>query len=71
VVFDGAEIGTGAIVRDSIVGRGAIIGENAVLTGVVIGDGAYIGPGNELRHGARVWPKVRLEHTSVRFSTDA
>ncbi|HTU73481.1 MAG TPA: NDP-sugar synthase [Trebonia sp.] len=71
VVFDGAEIGEGAIVRDSIVGRGAAICEGAILDGVVIGDEAYIGPGNELRRGARVWPKVRLEHTSVRFSSDA
>jgi len=36
----------------------------------VIGDGAYIGPGNELAHGIRVWPGVRLEPTSVRFSSD-
>jgi mannose-1-phosphate guanylyltransferase len=71
VVFDSAEIGPGAVVRDSIVGRGAIIADGAIVCGVVIGDGAYIGPGNELRHGARVWPKVRLEHTAVRFSTDA
>ncbi|HUN37573.1 MAG TPA: NDP-sugar synthase [Trebonia sp.] len=71
VVFDGAEIGVGAVVRDSIVGRGAVVCEGAILNGVVIGDEAYIGPGNELRHGARVWPKVRLEHTSVRFSSDA
>ena len=71
VVFDGAEIGSGAVVRDSIVGRGAVISEGAILNGVVIGDEAHIGPGNELRHGARVWPKVRLEHTSVRFSSDA
>ena len=70
VVFDAAEIGAGAVVRDSIVGRGAVIADGAVLAGVVIGDEAYIGPGNELRSGARVWPKVRLEQTSVRFSAD-
>ena len=32
-----------------------------VLDGVVIGDAARIGPGNELRHGLRVWPGVRAE----------
>ena len=37
----------------------------------VEGDGARIGPGNELRAGARVWPGVELPATSVRFSTDA
>ncbi|HLH83090.1 MAG TPA: NDP-sugar synthase [Trebonia sp.] len=71
VVFDEATIGAGAVVRDSIVGRGATIAEGAVLDGVVIGDGAFVGPGNELARGIRVWPGVRLEPTSVRFSSDA
>jgi mannose-1-phosphate guanylyltransferase len=71
VVFDEAEIGAGAVVRDSIVGRGATIAECAVLDGVMIGDGAFIGRGNELARGMRVWPGVRLEPTSIRFSSDA
>jgi mannose-1-phosphate guanylyltransferase len=71
VVFDAAAIGAGAIVRDSIVGRGARIGDGALLTGVVIGDEAIVGPGNELMRGARVWPGVCLEPTSIRFSSDA
>jgi mannose-1-phosphate guanylyltransferase len=71
VVFDSASIAAGAVVRDSIVGRGALIGEGAVLSGVVIGDAAIVGPGNELARGARVWPGVRLEPTSIRFSSDA
>jgi len=80
VIFDGATIGAGAVVRNSIVGRDAVICGNttddgahisgAVLDGALIGDGAYIGPGNELTAGLRVWPGVRLEQTSVRFSTD-
>ncbi len=71
VVFDGAAIGAGAIVRMSIVGRNATIAAGAVLDGGVIGDGAFVGSGNELAHGMRVWPGVRLEPTSVRFSSDA
>ena len=71
VVFDEATIGAGAVVRDSIVGRGAEIAGGAHLDGVVIGDGAYVGAGNELARGLRLWPGVRLEPTSVRFSTDA
>jgi mannose-1-phosphate guanylyltransferase len=71
VLFDGAIIGAGAVIRDSIVGFGATIGDGAVLDGVIIGDRAFIGPGNELARGLRVWPDVRLEPTSVRFSTDA
>ena len=71
VIFASATIGAGAVVRDSIVGRGATIAEGAVLDGAVIGDGAFVGPGNELARGIRVWPGVRLEPTSVRFSSDA
>jgi mannose-1-phosphate guanylyltransferase len=36
----------------------------------VVGDGAFIGAGNELARGIRIWPNVRLEPTSVRFSAD-
>jgi mannose-1-phosphate guanylyltransferase len=70
VVFDGATIGAGAVVRDSIVGFGARIDDGAVLDGVIVGDRAFIGSGKELARGLRVWPDVRLEPTSVRFSTD-
>lgn len=70
VVFDDARVGAGAVVRDSIVGRGAVIEGGAVIEAAVIGDGASIAAGNELARGLRVWPNVRLEPTSVRFSTD-
>ncbi|HEX8007566.1 MAG TPA: NDP-sugar synthase [Trebonia sp.] len=71
VLFDDASVGAGAVVHGSIVGRGATIAAGAALDGVVVGDGAFVGPGNELARGMRVWPGVRLEHTSVRFSSDA
>jgi mannose-1-phosphate guanylyltransferase len=71
VLFEHARIGRGAIVRDSIVGRGAVIEGGAVIDGAVIGDRASIACGNELARGIRVWPDIRLEPTSVRFSADA
>ncbi len=71
VLFDGAAVGEGAVVRDSILGRGVVVAPGAVLDDAVIGDGAFIGAGNELARGIRVWPGVRLEPTSVRFSSDA
>jgi len=70
VLFDEARVGEGAVVRDSIVGRGAVVAPGAVLNDAVIGDGAFVGPGNELARGIRVWPGVRLEPTSIRFSSD-
>jgi mannose-1-phosphate guanylyltransferase len=71
VLFDGSAVGAGAVVRDSILGRGAVVAPGAVLDEAVVGDGAFIGSGNELARGIRVWPDVRLEPTSVRFSSDA
>jgi mannose-1-phosphate guanylyltransferase len=70
VLFDSAAVGGGAVVRDSIVGRGAVVAPGAVLDDAVVGDDAFIGAGNELARGIRVWPGVRLEPTSVRFSSD-
>jgi mannose-1-phosphate guanylyltransferase len=70
VLFDGAMVAAGAHVRDSAIGYGAIVGSGAFLDGVVVGDRAVVGPGNELVHGARVWPGVALSETSIRFSSD-
>jgi mannose-1-phosphate guanylyltransferase len=70
VLFDAASVGEGAVVRDSIVGRAAVVAPGAVLDGALVGDGAFIGSGNELARGIRIWPGVRLEPTSVRFSSD-
>ena len=71
VLLDGAVVEEGAVVEDSVIGAGAHVGAGAVISGCVIGDRAQIGAGNELRHGARVWPDVELPATAVRFSTDA
>jgi mannose-1-phosphate guanylyltransferase len=71
VLFDGVSVGAGATVRASVVGAGARIGDGAVLDGAVIGAGAEVSGGNELLHGVRVWPGVRLDGTAIRFSTDA
>ncbi len=71
VLFDGARVGPGAVVRDSILGAGSHIEAGAVIEGAVIGDRAVVGAGNELARGLRLWPGVRLEPTSVRFSSDA
>jgi mannose-1-phosphate guanylyltransferase len=71
VLFDSAVVGDGAVVRDSILGRGAEVAAGAVVQDAVVGDGAFVGPRNELARGIRIWPGVRLEATSVRFSSDA
>jgi mannose-1-phosphate guanylyltransferase len=68
VLFDDADVGSGARVVASVVGRGARVGAGTLLTGVVVGDGADVGARNELVEGARVWPRARLADATLRFS---
>ncbi|MFM9136243.1 MAG: sugar phosphate nucleotidyltransferase [bacterium] len=70
VLLDGCTVEAGATVVGSVVGQAARVCAGASVVGSVIGDGAVVGPGNELRHGARVWPGIVLGPTSVRFSSD-
>src|SRR5215471_8671363 len=70
VVGVGASVGVGATVFGSVLFDGAIVAPGAELHDAVVGDEAYIGAGNELARGIRVWPGTRLEPTSVRFSSD-
>lgn len=70
VLFDGANVGDDAVVRDSILGRGVVVAPGAALDDALIGDGAFVGAGNELARGIRIWPDVRLEPGSIRFSAD-
>lgn len=71
VVFDGARIAAGAVVRRSVVGADVVVGEGTLVQGAVLGDGARIGSGCELLSGIRVWPGVELPDGGVRFSADA
>jgi mannose-1-phosphate guanylyltransferase len=70
VLFDGAVVGTGSVVRRSVLGFNAVIGAGTVVEDAVIGDRARIGSGVELRNGVRVWPDAVLPDGSVRFSSD-
>jgi mannose-1-phosphate guanylyltransferase len=70
VLFDGARVAAGAQVRGSIVGAGAQIGPDCIIEGSVVGDEAVIGAGNELLAGVRIWPGIRIEPTTIRFSSD-
>jgi mannose-1-phosphate guanylyltransferase len=71
VLFDGATVAAGAHISGSVLGQGAHVGDGVVLDDAVIGDDASIAAGNELRAGLRVWPGVKLDPVSIRFSTDA
>jgi mannose-1-phosphate guanylyltransferase len=67
VLFDGAIVGAGATVRRSVVGCNAVVGADTVIVDAVIGDRARVGRGNELRHGARIWPDAVVAEHTVRF----
>jgi mannose-1-phosphate guanylyltransferase len=54
VLLAGVEVGSGAVVRRSIIGRGARVGDDAEVTDLsVIGDGYAVEPGVGLA-GARL-----------------
>ncbi|MFC9612137.1 MULTISPECIES: sugar phosphate nucleotidyltransferase [unclassified Streptomyces] len=69
VLHDGATVGAGTYVRNSLIGAGARIGRRSVLHGSVIGDGARVGAHNDLRNGTRVWCEAVLPDRAVRFSS--
>ncbi len=68
VLLDGCVVEAGARVMGSVIGAGARVRGGATVVDSVVGDGAVVEAGNELRHGARLWPGVVLPPTSVRFS---
>jgi mannose-1-phosphate guanylyltransferase len=70
VLMAGCRVAAGAVVTGSVVGVDAVVGAGCVLTDVVLGDTARLGARNELRDGARVWPRVVLPDVAVRFSSD-
>lgn len=69
-VLNGAVIGQGARLRDSILCHGVKVGDHAVLQdGCVIGEKAVIGEGAQLHAGVLVWPeKSCAADADVRFN---
>ena len=59
VIWGGARIGSGAVVRDSIIGNDVWIGDDAIVEDAVIANGARV------RRGARLPRGVRLEPDEV------
>jgi mannose-1-phosphate guanylyltransferase len=69
VILDGAVVGRGCGVADSIVGAGTVLGETNVVAEVsVLGDNIRTGRDNEFRRGVRVWPSTVFEDCTIRFS---
>ncbi len=56
IIWGGSKIGSGAIVRDSIIGSDVWIGDDAVIEGAVIANGARVRRGAHLPRGARLEP---------------
>ena len=70
VLLAGARVHAGAQVTASVVAERAVVADGCVVDASVVGADAHVAPGNELRAGARLWPGVRLDETSLRFSPD-
>jgi mannose-1-phosphate guanylyltransferase len=56
VIWSGVRIGSGAVVRDSIVADGCWIGDEAVVEGAVLARGARVTRGTHLARGTRLEP---------------
>lgn len=65
VLWDGVEIGSGAVLRRCIVASQSIIGEKCqILDNSVVGARVRLGHGNKLDRGIRIWPdRVILPET--------
>jgi mannose-1-phosphate guanylyltransferase len=57
VLWSDVKVGSGAVVRDSIVGAGCWIGDEAVVSGAVLANGARVKRGVRLAPGARLEPE--------------
>jgi mannose-1-phosphate guanylyltransferase len=68
VVLDGAEIGPGAHVRDSILAPACVVGARTVVEGgAVLGEGVRVGADNHLGRGIKVFPGTALPDGSISF----
>lgn len=62
VLWDEAEVGSRAVLKEAIVGRGVAIRSRAFLAeGVVVGDFSKIGAGSVVKANAKVWPYKEVE----------
>jgi mannose-1-phosphate guanylyltransferase len=66
VLLEGASIGAGSVVSDTIVGPGAEIGDECRIgPEAVLGEGAVVGSGNVLGPGARIFPGAVLGEEAI------
>ena len=57
IIWGDSKIGSGAVVRDSIIGSDVWIGDDAVIDGAIIANGARVRRGAHLPRGARLEPE--------------
>lgn len=68
VLWDGNDIGTGAVLRSCVVGRNNRIGPKThLLDGTIVGDDCTIGGENRLERGGRIWPGTELKDQAISF----
>jgi NDP-sugar pyrophosphorylase family protein len=68
VLLDGCRLDTGAVVRNSILGREVDVGYQVHIDDFsVLGDELEVGAGNWLRRGIKVAPKSKIQPGTIRF----
>ncbi|MDA0172083.1 NDP-sugar synthase [Solirubrobacter taibaiensis] len=68
VVMEGARIGANCALHNCIIAAGVTIGDHCTINGLsVVGEGVTLGAGNQLSHGARLFPGVSLPEGALLF----
>lgn len=68
VLFNGAEVSEGAVVKNSILGKGVKVGKKVHVDEVaVLGDNTQIQEDNVLKRGIKLWPDTSVGKSQIRF----
>jgi mannose-1-phosphate guanylyltransferase len=68
ILWQNVKLGKNVIVRNSVVGNNSAIGDNThVADGSIISDDVFIGKGNRLEHGVKVWANKTIEDNAISF----
>lgn len=61
IIWANARIGSGAAVRECVIGEKTIIGDGGIVeAGAVVGDSVVVTPGTRVAAGQKVWPDTTL-----------
>ncbi len=68
VIWEGNEIGAGAVLRSCVLGNANQLGPKThLLDGTIVSDNCTLGAENRLERGVRIWPGTSLKDQAISF----